>query len=507
MEFKAFVSYCDVYKRDISFKESLFFIKLIYGKYRKDVILSFLGYISRKIGVVYTEFSLFEIQREFGIESNRLSIHPRSILVLYQIFYDSIKFSENSTEEVLHLEEVSLLFLYANQILNKTDFEKGKDGPVGVNVQLLMSMMKMYVGTIHAYEISLTEEYFIKFYEKLSESGKFEEYNTVLKKETNLGLIDFITVLKEIKERHKIDRPFELFDKFAVLKFENIEETWKKREPKIPIPNEYRFLELYPLIKRGEEYYGVPPIYMFLSLIRKPYHVLSNENSTKDTFRGFWGSNIVEPIIKQYIREIFESKDTRVYDLDFQKILGFEPADIILINNDDIFLLEIKSGYMGLADRYGSNIEKFKTEFDKKYIYNSTGKHQLINQLDIFENNYRKISKLLDLNASTKYKVFSCSIVFDEALTMVGFKRYLGKIFNEIIKDKMHEYTNILPFLYPNTLTFTELLSFERRIIDIKKRITLFKFSFNYEDSLSDFFNELKDNTIAMDGIVPVDIS
>ncbi len=507
MELKVFVSYYDVYKKDISFKESLLCIKFIFRKYRRDVILSFLGYISKRIGVVYTQESLLKIQEDFGISSNGLGINPRSTLILFQIFYDTTIFNEESSDEVLLNDHVSLLFLYSNQILNKTDFEKGKDGPSEVNIQLLMSMMKLYVGSINAYEINLMEEYYLLFYEKLAETNKVEEYNKILFKHTGMDIHMFIQVLIEMKEFKRIDSPFDLFDKFAVLKYEDIYDKWNKRIPLLPIPTEYRFLEQYPLIKKDSLYYGVPPLNTFLSLIRKPYHVLSDDVDTKDTFRGFWGTKIVEPIIKQYIKDIFTSDNVRVVDIDFQKKLGVEPADIVMVKDEDIFLLEIKSGYLGLADRYSQDPVIFKREFDKKYVYNTSGKHQLINQLDIFESKYDKIISLLEVDKTKYYKVFSCSVVFDESLQMFGFKRYLGNIFNDNIKTKIKGFKKFLPFLFSNLITFSELLSFGRRVNDVNKRIQLFKYSFNYQDSMSDFFNELKDHQISMEGIAPEDIS
>ena len=507
MDINAFVTYNDVYKKDISSNDSVFYIKLIFRNYRKDVILSFLGYISQQIGVVNTPTSLLKIQEYFGIQSNGLAINPRSILVLYQIFYDSIFFKEDSTDEGLQTNHVSLLFLYANQILNKTDFEKGKIGPSVINIQLLMSMMKLYVGSINAYEINTMEEYYLLFYEKLATSERSTEFNKVLIRNTNMDIHKFIDVFYEMKENKHINSPFELFDKFAVLKFEDITAVWKDRKPILPIPNEYRFLEQYPLIKRNDLYYGVPPIQIFMSLIRKPYHVLSNDPSTKDTFRAFWGTNIVEPIIKQFIKRIFECPNTFVIDIDFQKKIGFEPADVVIVNDDDIFLLEIKSGYMGLADRYSASVEKFKNEFEKKYVYNSSGKHQLLNQLGIFDRQYNKIIKMLGIDINKKYKVFSCSVVFDEALTMIGFKRYLAQIFNNGIEKNIDNYKNFTPYLHSNLMTFSELLGFERRVNNVEKRIQLFKQSFFYLDSMNEYFSDIKNQKIQVEGIIPEDVS
>lgn len=507
MEYKSYLSYYDVYGRNESFANSVFKIKLIFSMYSRELILSFLSYVAKEMGVVPTPASLMQLQNNLGIKIKGIVIHTRAVLALFQIFFESIKFNDNNKEQSLRDDEVTILFLYANQILNKTDFEKGEKGPAEINIQLLMSMMKLYVGTINAFEINLMEEYFLLFYEKLAISSNVGKYNKILLKHTNMDISNFIDVLKQIKYNKKLNSPFELFDKFGVLNYENIYEEWNSRIPAIPVPSEYRFFEQYPLIKKEQEYYGVSPLIMFLALIRKPYHVLSNDVDSKDLFRAFWGSFIVEPIIKQYIIEIFSSENNRIIDMNFQKILGVEPCDLVIVKDDDIFAFEIKSGYMALEDRYSLSSEKFKIEFEKKYVYNSSNKHQLINQLDIFDKKYVKIAKLLELDPNKKYKIFSCLIVFDEALSMLGFKRYLRDIFNKTIEPKFYEYKKFLPFPYSNLMTFSELLSFRNRVKDVDKRGTLVKASFGYEDSIHEFFDDIKNEKVRVDGIIPTDIS
>jgi len=74
------------------------------------------------------------------------------------------------------------------------------------------------------------------------------------------------------------------------------------------------------------------------------------------------------------------------------------------------------------------------------------------------------------------------------------------------MKSKIDNYKKFLPFLYSNLLTFSELLSLERRIKDPKMRMRIYKALFKYPDSLHDFLTEIIDNKIKVDGILPKDI-
>jgi hypothetical protein len=505
MQLALYTSYKDEKGRDISVKESILYIKIIFKRYRRLLILNFLSYVAKEIGLIASFDKSVELQYKLFKYKNSDSvlIHNRAVLVLFQVFFETTDFDENNTEEKIRNDEEISLFLYANQILNKTDTAglKGSE----IRIEHLMVMMKLYVGTINAYELNLTHDYFLEFYIKLLSSEKSTEYNEVLKKQTGLTIDDFISILKELKNS-KLKDPFKLYEKIGLLEYDEIYEKWENRVPKIALPSDYRFFEQYPLIKKDDLYYGTSVISLFSSIIRKPYHILSSDPESKNSFRGFWGKYIVEPTIKEYVKKIFSSNGIRVIDIDFQKLIGFEISDLVIVHENDVYLLEIKSGYMGLEDRYTDDIDKFRTAFEKKYVYSSTGKHQLLNQIDMFEKNFGKLSKLCELNENTRYRVFSGSIVFDEALSMLGFKRYLGNSFNKIMSPKVQSYKNFLPFLYSNLLTFAELISIGRRIKNIEKRIHILKATFNYQDSLYDFLEDIKEKKIAVDGIAIEDI-
>ena len=506
MQLATYITYKDIKGIDISYKESIFYIKYIFQKYKRELILSFLGYLGVQLGLKNGIEISNGIQLKFGIKINGFLIHSRSILVLNQIFYETKQFNDQDESSKITSNDIFNLFLYANQILTKTDTPTSgyKDGIITIGS--LMTAMRMHIGLITPFELRLIEEIFKKFYNNLVESEKYKIFNDIIIQETGITINKFIEILDNFEKRISVKGIFELYDKFSVLRYEDIYLKWDNRIPLIKIPLDYRFMELFPLIKRNDNYYVASAVILFMSTARKIYHVLSANNKTKDYFRSFWGKYIVEPVMKEYIKEIFGSDEVRIIDIDFQKVIGEEIADIIIIHGDDIYLLEIKSGYMSLESRFSDDEILFKENFEKKYILNTSGKHQLLNQLDIFENKYDIISKICELDKSTKYKVFSSLVVFDEAMSMLGFKRYLSKVFNDNLKPKLSGYTKFNPFLYSNLLTFVEILSFERRIKNKKNRIYLLKALFNYHDSLWDFLDDIKDNKIKVDGISKDDI-
>jgi len=506
MQYATYITYKDIKGIDISFNECIFKIKIIFKRYKRETILSFLGHVSQEIGLENSFESSKKVQETLGIEIKGILVHSRAILVLYQIFFEETGYSVNNNDIRLTNEEHFYLFLFANQILSKKDFtyEYSKSGEVTIGH--LIGLMRLYVGIINSFETNLVEELFLKFYIKLTTSKKYSIYDEVIFKNTGLRINDFIKILEDFRKPHMPSSIFSTYDKFAVLNYDEIYGVWDRRSPKINIPLEYRFFELYPLIKREKQYYPTSAMLLFVNIIRKIYHVLSNDEQTKGEFRAFWGTSIVEPVIKEYVKNIFETSEVKVIDRESQKKIGMEITDIMLINADDIFLVEIKSGYMALSHRYTDDQEIFKTNFEKKYILNSSGKHQLINQLDIFDNYYDKFADLYSLDKNIKYKVFSTSLVFDEALSMIGFKRYLGKVFNDNLNPKFSKYTKFLPYLYSNLLTFAELLTFEKRIPDKNKRIVLLKNLFAYHDSFWDLLDDIKDNQIKVEGIQKDDI-
>lgn len=500
MELQRYITYYDVYKKDESAINCIFNIKFIYDKYTKDTVLRFLSHLTQKIARINSFEDINELQLWFGIEIKGFLIHNRAILLLYQLFFDKLNYNKTNDVATIDPNDVFLLFLFANQILSKTDYKR-KGQVTEITSDVLMFGMKSYPGSITKYETRLMNSLFINLYKKLIETEKYPEYNKIIKKHLQFDINEFIEIFERFGSLQKFYKPYEIYNNFAVIDYDNINMIWNSRQPKIKIPYEYRFFEQFPFIKKENEYFPTSMIMMFISLMRKIYHTLSYDEETKKTFREFWGKYVVEPVIIKYIQEIFESNETKVITVDFQRELGVEPADVILINKEDLFLIEIKSGYLGLEHRYNDNINVFKTEFDKKYIYNSSGKHQLINQLSILDKYYEKISSICNLDRKIKYKIFSASFVYDEALSFWGFKRYLGQEFNKIINTEINKYINIIPFLYPNLITFCELISLKERMKSKKKRIHLYKQSFNYEDSLFDLFSDLKEGKFKIEGI------
>jgi len=507
MQLARYITYNEIYGIDTSYNDSIFFIKQIIGKYKKELVLSFLGYLSKEIGLENNADTISSLQLKLDIKINGILIHTRSILVLHQIFYETNKYTNENSSEKIESKDIFNLFLYANQILTKTDTPTGGYGSSKITIGSLMTAMRMHVGVITPFDVKLMEELFIKFYKRIIETEEYNILNSAVLDGTEITIDKFLEILNNFTKGKSISGIFGLYDKFSVMELNDIYNKWINRKPKIKIPNDYRFLETYPLIKNNGKYFACSLIILFMATARKIYHVLSANKKSKGFFRTYWGKNIVEPVIKEYIKDIFKSENVQIIDIDFQKEVGEEIADLVIIWEDKIHLIEIKSGYMALEHRFSDNESDFKENFEKKYIFNTSGKNQLVNQLDIFDNKYKKFSVLCGLNSEIKYKVFSCLLVFDEALSILGFKRYITDIYNELVMNKMNKYENIEPFFYPNLMTFVELLNFKYRIKDKNKRMTIFHNSYVYHDSITEFFDDIKAEKIpTINGILKDDI-
>lgn len=504
MQYAEYCTYKELKGIDKSFNESIFNIKLIFSKYNKEIILSFLSYITRELGFINALESIKALQIKLGIHSNKNLIHTRAILVLSQIFFETNNYSDNS-DNLIITEDIINLFLYANQILTKTDNPSKKLISNKIIIGNLMTAMRLYIGAIPPLEIKLIVEIFIKFYEKMSKTNKFDDFNKIIYEEYGLEIKSFINILNIMSSNKFPNEIFRFYERFVAVDYDIIFDKWKNRNPKIKIPNDYRFFEEYPLIKKQNKLYSFSLIMLFMSIARKIYHILSANVESKDCFRAYWGKEIIETVIKEYFKNIFVSGNIHFVDVDFQKETGIELADLVFIDNDNIYLIEIKSGYMALEHRYSDDESVFKENFDKKYLYNSSNRHQMVNQLEIFERDYTTFQNLCNLNRNVKYKVFSCLMVFDEALKMMGFKRYINDEYNKFLNYTSDRFSKIEPCPNAILMTFGELLYF-RNINDISKRMTIFHKSFYYPDSLTDLFEDIKDNQIKIDGISSDDI-
>src|SRR5437667_1249095 len=104
MELGVYISYKDETGRDVSLEDSFFYIKMVLKRYRRDVILSFLSFIAKEIGVVESPERLKEIQSNFGITTEQgVLIHSRAVLVLFQLFFETYGFDESNGSETVNV--------------------------------------------------------------------------------------------------------------------------------------------------------------------------------------------------------------------------------------------------------------------------------------------------------------------------------------------------------------------------------------------------------------------
>ena len=494
-----FYTYEDEYKVDISKNECELKIYEIFSKYRKDIILAFIGHVAKNIGLDSSFENISKVQKDMiGIGANvDAIIHRRGLLALVQYFYEFDDYSDNDTRVILDAKDVFNLFLLINQILNKTEYQTQEANNDEIPIEILQASMRMSIDLLTKNDIVLANDNFIKFYEKMKQHKDYETFNNILFKNTSLFLDDFLEILKKFKNREKISDIFNLFEKFSVLKYEDIFSKWHNRIPKIKMPLDYRFLEQYPLIKKDDKFYPVDALLIFYSTIRKVYHLLSSTEISK-SFRNTFTKEIAEPVVKEQIEKIFKSDDMIILDTNSP---GYEYSDSAIMNENTIILIEIKSAYMGLEIRYTDDRQKFKTEFDKRYIF-LEGKHQQIKQLKNIQNNIEKFVKACNIEKKEKYIIFSLLVVFDESLSAIGFNNYIRQQFHKKYIDEIVETDQLKIFPFNAVITFNELNLLLKNTIDTNTRLSLLKFFFTYNLSLTDLLQEIIHGEKEIDGFI-----
>jgi len=482
-----YYTYKDEYRKDISKDETLFKIRFLLSKYSKKTVLGMLSFVGKRMNIENPKTNIPKVQEElFGHSFEKLFIvHSRAVLVLYQLFCDVTQFNDSDTSEIINPDDACVLFLLTNHLLDKCEYKSIKNSDKIVPIELLMFMMRMSTDLIGPNDVRLQANLFIRMYEKCTEHEDFLSFDRLLKSITGLEISDFIVILKSFVNQEHVDH-LALFEKLGnclVLDFEEVNEVWNSRKPVINIPFDYRFPEQYPLIKSEGNYFLINFTLLIKSIILKPYHILSASTEEWPTnFRTFFSKEIAEPVMRDILRETFLCSEI-IEVQTYRK--GNEYADFGIVEGDKIFLFEIKSAYMGLEKRYSQDSEEFKSEFDKRYILNSSGKHQQIGQLINIEENFDNFLELASLERK-RYKIFSIIVVFDEVLKgfeINPFDLYVRNIFNQEISERMSEFTNILPFTSNVMITYNELMFLKESIKDPLKRLQIILNFFTYDKS------------------------
>jgi hypothetical protein len=485
-----FYTYKDEFGQDISKAESEFRIKLIYSNYRQELLIGFLGHIAKRIDLDNTLENIDNLQKELiGIEFQKAHIiHRRAHLALWQYFFDNKNFNHKDNRNVLDAKDIFLLFILVNQILDKSEYQKHDEESI-----LHAGFSFLSIDLIQKNDLVASNFFFIKFYEKLISHPLKDEFDKILINLTTYNLEFFRDFCIKLQRREKINHIFNIFENFSVIKYKDISKIWDNRVPKIQKPFDYRFIEKYPLIKDDKLFFPIDFINIFLSVFRKPYHLLSQKNN-KFNFRNIFSKEISEPVIKEYIKENFTSDNIKIIETSYN---NYEYADTGLLFGDQLILIEIKSVYMGLDLRYTEDKNKFIDGFNKRYI-EGAGVRQQIKKINYIETNYNKFIEDCQLEQK-KYNIFCLLLVFDESLSTIGVNVYIRNKFNKFFKEEFEqEFNNINPYPYNATITFNELYFLFNDNKSQRERFKILNSFFIYNLSLTEFLYELKKGTIIL---------
>lgn len=507
MNIEQYYTYKDKFGRDISIIETMRKIKFILSKYKKELILKFLNHLLKKFADGNTIENIDKIQIELinlSIDKYKI-IHERAYFVLFQFFYEIENYNEEDSSIIINQIDVLNLFLLVNHLLDKNEYKSIELDNAEIPIELLMASFKMSTDFIDPKDIRIQNDLFIKFYEMIYTYNESKNYDKILIDKTGLSLKEFIEILHKFKnlEKQAFKNLFKKLEKSSALKYEKTHETWINRSPMLRIPFDYRFLEQYPLIKKEDDYYITSFSLLMRSIIMKPYHILSEETKNqRPSFRYFFTKNIAEPTIRKLILEIFQCPKIKEINVCSE---NNEYADFGILIEESIFLFEIKSVFMGLEIRYTDDKDKFKMEFEKRYILNDSGKHQQINQILKIENEFDKFIDLTGLDKNLKYKIFCIELVFDEVLKSIGFNPfniYIRDKFNKEIKMDIDKFKNINPYHLNILITFNEMMFLNELLKDPYKKFLVLKNFFSYDEtSLEGLVYDLRDGKVLIEGI------
>lgn len=481
-----YYTYKDEYRIDLSQEECEKNIYEIFAKYKKEIIIGFIGHIANgtKSNTV-EEWNAVQVQlMSLGYDIAAV-IHKQAHAGLYQYFCQASDFSDSDNRIVLDAPDSFNLFLLINQILDKTSYQRYDFESI------LHTSFSMAPHMVQTNDVRASFYFFNKFYNQMLHHQLKDKFDEILIKETKKDLYFYCDMSHKIFNRINVSGLYNDLGILCAIDYNFVSRVWGERNPKIRIPYDYRFIEEYPLVKRGKTFHAVDFIMIMMSILRKPYHVLSRPGQDFN-FREIFTKEIIEPVIKDYIRQIFQSENIKFIDTSFE---DYEYADFGLLKDNQLILIEIKSVYMGLGIRFAKDKDTFIKGFNKRYVEGS-GLIQQLNVINKIENNFNTFISRCKLE-NKKYNLFCLMVVFDESFLSIGVNKYLKGKFNELFNEKFSEkFNHINPYPYNGTITFNELFYLKHNHENAEDRFKVLNSFFTYNHSFNDFLMELKEGTL-----------
>ncbi len=453
------------FKKELSYYFSL--IEHIFSKYNSITILNLISKISQEIGIDNEPNNLTRIQNQITIPiDNNIWLHRRSLSTLVQIFCSRKHKQDDINLYNVQGTDILELFLCSNDIIEASEEKLLPE--INDPIERILFVSFKWIGDLlTATDIQASTNIFKKFYDVISSSESFSHYCSIFASNTGLKFSSYIELLDNFSKQKFSKYNFEQLSELLAVNFHDLSCKWDSRRPKLEIPFEYRFLETFPLIKLEENLYVLGLHLLFIGLLRKGYHCLSGTNEGKN-FRESFGSQIVEPTIKEYLRELLIDNTTK--ELKVSKN-NFEYADFGVILNKSILLFEIKSTLMGLNLRYESTPKKFFQEFDKRYASKESGAGQQVEKILEINKDFESFCKLAELSINHKYEVYNILLVFDETLAAEGSNFYIRNKYEAFISKNYNTITKIHTQNRNSLLTFNDLYVLNKELKSSQDRI------------------------------------
>ena len=461
--------------------------------YTKESIFRTMSSLAQAIGLSndFNELTAF-LEKEFGIPKTlkAVIIHRQAICVIYQFLF-SLNKDGFGNESQIPKNDVFLLFILANQLTEFVEYERMKI-TASIPKKIFFANIKEIHFTNNRVDLQAGFYLFKKYYSLIIQLNK-EEYNNVITKMFGFEIEEYIKILELIEERNYTEI-FSLFDKYAVLDFNDSNQLWNERKLKLPIPNEMPFIQKYPMIKIEKDYLIVDLHSLFSSLFKNLYRTLIEYDNI--SFKGEFGKKIVEPTIIDLITETFVDSHVKTLKVGSRK---FEYGDFGLLHNDCIFLFEIKSSLLNDASIYTNRYDIFMKIFNDKFV-KKEGIKQQVTKIQLIENNFEHFCSLSKIPPK-RYTIYPILLSFDESLMSFACNWYLSmrfEVFKRICKLKISKFDIACSH---STLTFNEI--FRMRYVDKtpSERLQLLK---QYSDDqnknpipFSFYLQELNEFTIA----------
>lgn len=465
MKIKQFYSYEDIYGENYNkdFHENLILKEL--KLFRKEEWIEVIGRIGLNYSLRNELNSIKRLQKELlDFKLNGIIIHRRCILVFIQFLY-SIREEEFSENNKISKKNFLDILLSINSIINLTEDNRG--------AFQLMRKKKSFFFWFRIVHASFTINdlqgnllFFEKFYKKLIEIKKYDEYNSLIKEKIGINIKDFIEELRSLIEGEPKIKLLEIVKKIGSIDSDKMHQLWDNRQPKFEIPLEYNFIKKYPVLNIGDKSFIFDKYTLIELLFQNIYSSISSYDN--QNFKREFGKKVAEPVITSFLKETFcDGENIKSIKIDTKK---YEFGDFALLNEKDIYLFEIKTTFLNIKSKYTVNYSWFFNELEDKLI-KKEGVNQQIKKLIRIDEDFEDFCKLSSIDKKIKYTIYPILLLFDESFQAFRCNWYFNYRFSQILKDHKAKFNMIKLSNCNMIITLNELFILSQRFSNKDKRL------------------------------------